>query len=336
MERAYTMSTVYVICPANAVTGGPELLHQLVKALNDADRPAFIVYAPFSARHQVPAAYAQYNIPVAQRSDIEPGSEVVIPEMWPAMIDRFPGCRINFWWLSVDNFFSLLIHHRIRRLLPKAVENLAQRILKSRALRQVRRANRHLYQSEYARLFLEEIGLAPTRRLGDYINKDYLDLIGAPLSSPRRDIVAYNPAKGRERAVAVINALKMKVGDSITAVPIVNMSRSEVRELLATSKVYMDLGHHPGKDRIPREAAAAGACVLVNCRGSAGNPVDVPVSDFYRIDDTGPDFASEAASKIVEIIGDFDAHRRSFDDYRRRIADEPSEFIEDAQRAFSS
>lgn len=330
----FWVTPVYVICPANAVTGGPEVLHQLVQSINEAGGSAFIVYHPFNVEHKVPAPYVKYNTPLAMRRDIPEGAQVVIPEMWPGMIDRFPGCKINFWWLSVDNFRHLLIHPRIRDAIPALILQPIDNVLAFQAMRRVRRVDRHLYQSEYARLFLEAEGLAPVERLGDYINDDYLQFIEQQPTCPRENIVAYNPMKGRERTAEVLRALHQRVGDHIRPIPIFKMTRADVQDLLARAKVYIDFGHHPGKDRIPREAAAMGTCVLLNRRGSAGNPVDVYVPDFFRVDDGEPGYAEVAADKIVTIVDSFLQYQAQFDDYRCRISAEPAEFRKDAARLF--
>ncbi|WP_157035349.1 hypothetical protein [Psychromonas ingrahamii] len=41
---------VFVICPGNIVTGGPELLHQFVQALNVSGADAKIIYYPFKKK----------------------------------------------------------------------------------------------------------------------------------------------------------------------------------------------------------------------------------------------------------------------------------------------
>ena len=38
-------------------------------------------------------------------------------------------------------------------------------------------------------------------------------------------------------------------------VPLIGMTTEEMRSCMSKSKVYIDFGNHPGKDRIPREAA---------------------------------------------------------------------------------
>lgn len=50
---------VYVYCLASVVTGGCELLHQLVDFLNDNHRDAYIIYIGKGAK-KVPEAYSAY------------------------------------------------------------------------------------------------------------------------------------------------------------------------------------------------------------------------------------------------------------------------------------
>jgi len=47
--------------------------------------------------------------------------------------------------------------------------------------------------------------------------------------------------------------------------------------------MYIDFGTHPGKDRIPREAALRNCIVLTNRNGAADNNVDVPIPNEYKI-----------------------------------------------------
>ena len=47
------------------------------------------------------------------------------------------------------------------------------------------------------------------------------------------------------------------------------MTPEQVVDLMSESKVYIDFGNHPGKDRIPREAVINGCCVITGVRGSA-------------------------------------------------------------------
>lgn len=201
-------------------------------------------------------------------------------------------------------------------------------------IKHIKKVHLHLHQSEYARTFLEQHRLGPTAPLGDYINEDYLGFDTTKSSLFRENFIAYNPAKGADRTAAILSELAAMNIDAV-AMPIKGYSREGVRDLLSRSKVYIDFGNHPGKDRIPREAAAMGACVIVNRRGSAGNFQDVPLSDAYKVDDQSPGFAQDAATKIQAVLGNFEFHSQQFNAYRGIIAEERQQFVTQVQKLFA-
>jgi hypothetical protein len=308
---------VFVVAPPG-VSGGPELAHQLVHHLNT-ERPgrASIVYEPFEIPHKTPEPYRRYDVRPERVSYIPRGSTVVLPEVYGRMLDRFPGCRIMFWWMSVNNF------HKATAGNAGAVDGLRRHV------------DCHLYQSEYARGFLASARLGPVQRLSDQLAADYLDAITVPPSAPRRDLVAFNPAKGHTRTKLIFYALTKSLRPTPQVVALEGLTRTQMRRTLAEAKVYIDFGEHPGKDRLPREAAALGACVLTNRRGAAGNPVDVPIPEDCKIDDRKPRFACRAANKIRQLIDDFDRQAPRFDGYRGMIASEPAQFFADVAAVFT-
>ena len=104
-----------------------------------------------------------------------------------------------------------------------------------------------------------------------YLNTDY-DLYSS--HSIRENVVLYNPVKGIEHTNEIINRC---YGSNFTFVKIENLTRTEIRDLALQSKVYIDFGHHPGKDRIPREMAACGCIVITGNEGTAQSDIDVPI-----------------------------------------------------------
>ena len=325
------MAEVYVLCPAATVTGGPELLHQLVHTLRTNGRKAAIVYYPFGAR-EVPEAYRKYDIAVADIRDVTPDASLVVPEVYPFLIPRLPAAKLVFWWLSVDNHLMALDrylrHSRLWRFLPSS---LAARLWRRLFLGRV---TLHLCQSAYAESYVQSLGMGPTAMLGDYLNEDFLAAIDRPPAGPRQDLIVYNPAKGREQTQRVLAAMRAQSGDRYAVKAIEKMTRDDVVALLARAKLYIDFGNHPGKDRIPREAAAMGMCVLVNRRGSACNAHDVPLPDAYKVDDRCLGFEAEAVAKMRAILDDFPAHSAAMDSYRAQIRGERAAFEADALRLF--
>jgi hypothetical protein len=321
------VTQIYIAAPGPTVSGGPEVLHQLGDSLNRHTRRAWMLYYPFDKSHETPDAYQRYNVELARLDDVEPGSIVILPEVCAALMDRFPTARIYFWWLSVDNFVAPLRDRplgilRARRLARRQLGTLRERVAC------------HLYQSEYAHMFLGAESLGPAVHLGDYLADEYVHAAARPRQKPRENIVVYNPAKGWKRTKLILRALENSERPTPQVVPIEGMTRDGVYGLLGRAKVHMDFGAHPGKDRIPREAVAMGACTIVNRRGSAANAVDIPIPQELKIDDRQRDFETLAAEKIHMLMDDFDRQVHQFDDYRASIALEPKRFLDDVSSVF--
>jgi hypothetical protein len=244
---------IVAIAPAHAVTGGPEALHQLVHTANRL-KPgsAAICYHPFDQRAWVPAPYQIYDTPVIGREAIPDDAVVVLPEIWPELAQGFTQ-RCALWWLSVDNYGT----H-------------GQRSLKGIDL--------HLFQSHYAALHGRELGL-PGMMLTDYLSPDFVELVASVDVSHKDRCVVVNPAKGRE----LIHRFQAMNPD-IEVRELRGLDRAGVRGLLLSSMVYVDFGHHPGRDRPPREAAMA-KCVVFSTRfGAARNQVDMRVPERFKFD----------------------------------------------------
>jgi hypothetical protein len=181
----------------------------------------------------------------------------------------------------------------------------------------------NLYQSEYALQFLRNHGILNTAFLGDYINDDYISASSVKFDRLREDVIVFNPAKGIQQTNMLIKAMPQ-----YKFMPIKNLNRPQVIDLLLSSKIYIDFGNHPGKDRIPREAASLGCVVITNRRGSAMNPVDIPIPDTYKLKDESESFIGEAEILFSSIFKDFEAHLLNFEVYRNIIRCERQNFID--------
>ncbi len=136
----------------------------------------------------------------------------------------------------------------------------------------------------------------------------------------------YNPRKGYE----VTSKLISRYSD-ITWIPLQGFTRDGMAERMRTAKVYIDFGYHPGKDRIPREAAMCGCCVITNRQGSARNDIDVPILPEFKFDI--PYKMDEIHDCILRCFNDFENQTKKFDSYRIWIADEKSRFDAEVLRS---
>jgi len=100
-----------------------------------------------------------------------------------------------------------------------------------------------------------------------------------------------------------------------------------------TYEIAQKYGKNVIKDRLPREAALLGCCVITGKRGTAAFYEDVPIPNEYKFDDK-----EENIPKIIEKIKDcfenFEDRYKNFDYYRQVIKNEPQKFLEDLKKIF--
>ena len=345
---------IYVACPANSATGGPELLHQLAYHLiNDLNIHSFMYYYNYNSKKfktPVHPEYKIYSVPyvleIPEKDDAEEYI-LIVPEVIDGLrlLAKYKKIRKGVWFLSVDNYYLSKLTKRdyfIKRTINKISKNLfgkplinfditSQEILyelikkydyKNDSL--LKLANFFLFQSYYALNHFED--LKQSQYLSDYLNESFLK-IHTELSN-KENIVTYNPKKGFLFTKKIISSAK-----GIKFVPLINMTRKEVIQTLRKAKVYIDFGNHPGKDRIPREAAILGCCVITSKRGAAAFFEDVPIPDEYKFEDK-----DENIPKIIEKIKDcfenFGERYKDFEYYRQVIRNEPQKFIDDLKKIF--
>lgn len=312
-----------IVCSSHAVTGGPELLHQLVHELRTLGRDAHIAYYPFEQKFERPEPYKKYNAPQGPLVD-DADTFVLIPETATWIIKRLKQSRPGVWWLSVDNYLGVTHQSKLKDLYQQFKE-----LVKGRTPLWRMRQLLHFTQSHYAEVFLADAGIDSVP-LTDYLGRDHLT--SPPFTEPplpRENIIAFSPRKGQRQTRRLIAAFP-----DMQFVPIQNMTPEEVVRLLRRAKIYIDLGHHPGKDRPPREAAMAGCCVITGRKGSARYHEDVPIPERYKLDDSSPKYVEEFVKLAEQIFADFASHAKDFEDYRTRIRKEPEVFRQQVRDIF--
>jgi hypothetical protein len=281
---------------------------------------AFISYFPFDQIFSTQKTYLHYDTP--QKKIIDSREVLIIfPETATHQIPDLDYSQIGIWWLSLNSYLGKIHSSRIKNLL----EDIYWRMKGKKNLRQMK-PYLHFSQSQYAKVFLEDQGIR-AQMLTDYLGKSHMSLESE--HSERLDQIAYNPKKGFNKTERLIRR-----NPDISFVPIQGMSPEDVHRLLKRSKVYIDFGIHPGKDRFPREAAMAGCCIITGQQGSAANPVDIPIPRKYKLDDSSDIFMGKFRPLVDEIFSNFYSCSREFNEYRTIISGEPDVFKEQVKRIF--
>lgn len=285
---------VYVMCPPKQATGGIELLNQLTAELNRHENvDAKIWFRGHHGEDLMPEEYEQYENPYDTCQNVPADAVVVVPEIWAKKAAEFK--RPCIYWESVDNYVACYG----QKTLPSKLPNHTI----------------HLTQSEYARQFLMQNGVSDSIEVTDYLNDDFF---ADYEEGERKPVVLYNPRKGWMNTQKIIRRCSR-----ISFIPIQNLERADVIRLMQRSMVYIDFGHHPGKDRIPREAAMCGLCVITGRDGSARYFEDVSIPEIYKIDKND---TAQIAERIRSCLENYAVRRNDFDGYRDRIRGEKERF----------
>lgn len=316
-------SKIFIVAPYGLVTGGAELLHQLGKELRLLGRNVFMAYTPFDGPQICPEQYLHYGV---ESRDIEDAydSLIVIPEISTSLTRFFKKAHLIIWWLSVDNY-RYQGRFNLSWIKIKTVETL--RMLCGRFLPLfLLKKHTHLCQSFYAKNYLAKRGINASM-LSDYISDHHFE---TPSEIKRNRQIAYNPKKG----ILITNQL-IKSNPDIKFTPIQGLNPSGVRDLLLSSMIYMDFGQHPGKDRFPREAAAAGCCVITGKSGSAAYQDDVNIPFDYKIDESDINLKTKFRRLVKKIFDDFESHQGDFSEYRNVIKSEKEIFHLQVRKIFN-
>jgi hypothetical protein len=282
------------------------LIHPAVHPQHNSNWYEIVQSDYHKSRINIPHAYSKYIDKDDVVSEIidSPENLIIIPEIWPDVLDQFTNIQKSIWWLSVDNGLGSDQKDFHLKLTQPEYLNV-----------------HHFYQSQYAYWFLLNHGAQYVYPLFDYINRDYITDI---THENRDNVVLYNPKKGIE-----ITKQLMDENPDIKFIPLINMNRDQLRELMLKSKLYIDFGNHPGKDKFPREAATCGCALITSFNGSARFFQDVTIDSKYKFDST------DGVKELIEdIFTNFDWHFNNFNLYRKMIGNEVEVFMNQIKNTY--
>ena len=316
---------IYVGSPVGFITGGPMLAHQLCRELIDNGIDAKMYY---HKRDSIVASwddignspYARYGVDAARSLDEidREGNVVLLSEIAIPFRKAFHRAKVHIWWMSVNNYLYHLVGYEDR--LSEEIPFFTSPDVY------------HFVQSRYAYDFLIKDMMVAENQIAyltDYTNEKYLEKsIKNSFDKTERDNTVYYNYKKKGEELPKI----MESNPHINWKPIKDMTEDQVIDAFHHGKIYIDLGTHPGKDRLPREAAICGLCVITNMVGAAANEEDIPIPKEYKF--SAPlDQSKEIVNLIEDIFKNFDKRSKDFDNYRDIIRGEKARFSKEAVNA---
>jgi hypothetical protein len=317
------IAKIQVVCPSGTVTGGPESLHNLAALLCALGEHAEIVYYPFFTYSRTPKEYVNYGVKIGSISD-EEETLVVLPEILCFEGRRFRRSAVAIWWLSVDNF-----REKKYQNWRDNFRYFKKCVIGQRPWRGVRALKEYLHfsKSHYDLTYLQRHKITSFQLTGP-INHLFIDKKKrvAPLDYRKNQII-FNPKKGAKTVSRLLSACP-----DFSFVPLEGLDQDGLLAQYHESKLYIDFGHHPGRERMPRESAVCGCCVVTGSLGSAGNSVDIPIPTKFKLDERSDDFVEKFSSIVNYVFHNFAEATKQFDTYRREIFCEAQQQEKDIKR----
>lgn len=314
------MVKIYVACPAAVATGGPELLHQLCNKLTEIGYDSSMYYYRKFEGNPVNERYKIYNNKYVLDILDNENNIIIVPEVDINLLKKFKKSRKIIWWLSVDNYLNRVnsTRNKVKSLMGLLNFNINNENII------------HFVQSDYAYNFLKikKINEKNIYYLSDYLNDIFIKESNS-YNLEKQDYVLYNPKKGYEFTKKIIEE-----APDIKWKALENLTPKEMNNLMKESKVYIDFGNHPGKDRIPREAAICDCCIITGKRGSAKFKKDVNIPDEFKFDDKDENI-KDIVKKIRFLLNNYHEDIQKFDKYKKIILDEKKIFDIDVRKIFS-
>lgn len=281
-------------------SSGTESIHQYCDLANILGYDSYLCYHGMCKLQST--LYLDRYLHVKTCVSIEDGEMNIVftPEVFDVNDLKFTKAKIVIMWLSFDYGVQHIINHLNHH--PSRVS--------------------HCFQSAYARERVLEVAKQEDIditwfNLRDYIHDYYL--LRSWNAYTKRNIVACKDEA--TKAICKQNGIAFS--------EIVNdMKRDEVIETLQRCKVYIDLGSHPGCERLAREAACAGCVVITNKTGSAAYWEDIPISQKTTCQNVLVSYIIEAFEHYDDIIKSQMTYREGLWKAKRIVAKQLKNLID--------
>lgn len=289
---------VLMVCPAHVVTGGTESIHQFANELNTfKDMDVKIWYWGADLSNPRPVEYEKYNVDYIVRFPDDYKDVIIFPEIWANNVTnvKYKDCIKCIHWLGVNGYYW----HT-----PIEVQGL---YLKQTDVI-------HLSQSEYATNHLLEHGVDKKKilHISDVPNslffEDYEE-------QPRNNVVLFNPAKMTDFQRVLMSRARE---EGLVFKPLENLTRDGVAQTMRRAKLYIEFGIWPGRERVPREAALSGCCVIASKLGCAKYYADVSLDEKWKFDIDASNIPS-IIKTMKYILNNYDICKGEFDSYKQSV-----------------
>ena len=345
-------SIVYVLAPANTFTGGPELLHQFAYHFFKLFKvKTKMVYLPIDQKNLVHKNFNKYKVNYSSSITDHKDNILIIPEasMYLDFSLKFKKLRKILWWMSLDNYYGYKFKFEYNKYLrsiikiPYKLINTFNKMVNYsfgiytehdylkffynfRSLnnqKELTQITLHMAQSYYSLNFLKK-KFKNVKYLSDYQRDEIIKM--KIKTKNKKNIICYS-GKSNQFINRIIKSTNLPM------IKLSGLSSDKIIKILKSSKLFLDFGYHPGKDRLPREAVILNNCIITNKKGSALNSIDIPIKKKYKFKETNNNLL-KIKKTINEIINEYHNEIKNFKNYKNIVLKEKKKFLIDLKKIF--
>ena len=345
----YNKSKIFILAPANTSTGGPECLHELGYYLkNIFNKNCYMVYLPKDIKNPVHKNYLHFKLQFSNYIDDHSENILIIPEHYTFLKYslKFKNIKKIIWWLSLDNYLGYKFREensKLIRSIKKIPYNVISKInhlinfrfgiytyqdylktiysfKKIEKEKEVKQASYHLMQSFYVFNYFKQFK-------NKYLLNDYQNIIlSKNKKKDKKNIICYS-----HKSNDFINLLKDKINAKFIILE--GYKKNQLFNIFKKTKIYMDFGYHPGKDKMPREAVLFNNCIITNLKGSAKNNQDIPIKKKYKFTECLEN-VNKINNAVNKIFKNYTKEFASFKYYKNKTLKEKKVFINQIKKIF--
>ena len=331
---------IYIMAPANSFTGGPELLHQIAISIKKIFKVNPIMfYLPVKDHNPIHKQFKKYKLNFSNSIEDQSQNILIIPEhyMFLKYSQKFKNIKKILWWLSLDNYFGYKFKYDYNKFLRSIIKipfnicNFFNKITKYQfGIFTIHDYLRLFYKNSKLNNFVEfqkiNLHLSQSHYAYYYLKKYFQNI--KYLSDFQRSVIIKNFKKKKLKRNIICYSNKsndfldyLKSNSNFKMIKLIGYNDKQLINIFRKTKIYMDFGYHPGKDRAPREALLFGNCVITNFKGSAKFYKDVTVPNNFKFEEKYKNL--KKINKLIYLI--FNDYKKNFykmNKYKNKILNE--------------
>ena len=336
---------IYILAPAQTFTGGPECLHQLAFYISKIFKiQTYIYYLPNDIKKPVHKNFRHYKIKYTNIIEDQKNNILIMPEHFLFLKEglKFSNITKVIWWLSVDNYYGFRFKYKNKKVLRSLFKipyniisvfnkltnfyfgiltyhdylKIIYRFSDLNKHKEIYQASFHLMQSYYSYNYLKDKLKKNLFFLFDFQNKKLLK--ESKKISKKENLICYS-----HKSNEFITLLQKFSNEKF--IELKGFSSKQIIEIFKKTKIYIDFGYHPGKDKMPREAVLFNNCIITNLKGSAKNKFDIPINKKFKFDQKYKNLL-KIKYQIDQLFINYKKEIKYFKNYKRKVLNEEKLF----------